>query len=188
MSLHLNLASKPFGRERQFWVLSAVAGVALLLLGALLVFDFYQKTSTPDELVALETQRTAELEQLIATESQLRSQLNDASTIDVYDRSYFLNQLLTRKGVSWTKTFADLETVLPPRVLMMQIRPEVTFDNKVQLEMRVGAETPKDFIEFVIALEQSEMFGPPDVSDYSPPNENEPFYRYQLTVRYDQVL
>lgn len=188
MSLQLNLSSKPFGHERQFWVLSAAAVAVLLLIGAWLLTDFYRKNRLPGDLVVAETQRTAELQQLIAREASLRSQLNNPDTVDVYDRSYFLNQLLTRKGVSWTKTFADLEVVLPPRVLMMQIRPEVTFDNKVQLEMRVGAETPKDFIEFVIALEQSEMFGPPDVRGYSPPNDNEPYYRYDLTVRYDQAL
>ena len=99
-----------------------------------------------------------------------------------------LNQLLTRKGISWTKTFGDLEGVLPPRVLMMQIRPEVTFDNKVRLDMQVGAEAPADFIEFLKALESSEVFGSPNVRGFNPPTDNEPYFRYQLMVEYEQQL
>jgi hypothetical protein len=45
---------------------------------------------------------------------------------------------------------------LPPRVLMMQIRPEVTASNKVVLDMQVGAEDRGDIVEFLKALETSE--------------------------------
>ncbi len=116
------------------------------------------------------------------------SSLREPGTAGIYDRSFFLNQLLIRKGISWTRTFADLEEVLPPRVLMMQIRPEVTFDNKVRLEMQVGAETPADFIEFLKELESSDVFDAPNLRGYNPPDDNEPYFRYQLMVEYAQQL
>jgi type IV pilus assembly protein PilN len=130
----------------------------------------------------------AELTKLTSAEGQARGTLQDPANAPVLERSLFLNQLLYRKGISWTRTFSDLEKILPPRVLMMSIRPEVTSDNKVRLEMQVGAESGPDFIEFLKALESSKLFGPATLGGYSPPNENQPLYRYQLTVNYEQQL
>ena len=45
--------------------------------------------------------------------------------------------------------------VLPPRVQVVFVRPEVTFENSVLLDMQVGAETPADFIELLKVLEES---------------------------------
>jgi hypothetical protein len=52
----------------------------------------------------------------------------------------------------------------------------------------VGAEKPADFIEFLRALESSELFGPAALGGYSPPDDNQPLFRYQLTVNYAQQL
>ena len=41
---------------------------------------------------------------------------------DVLEQSVFLNALLKRKGISWTKIFADLEKVVPYNVRIIQIR------------------------------------------------------------------
>lgn len=188
MRVELNLATRPFGRSRSFWTASAAAGVVLLACAGWLVWSFSEKRELPPELVAKESNLQSQLNELNREEAEMLAGLRLPETIDVYDRSYFLNQLLTRKGISWTRTFGDLETVLPPRVLMMQVRPEVTYDNNVRLEMQVGAETAQDFIEFLKALEGSERFGSPNLRGYSPPNDNEPYFRYELMVDYEQQL
>ena len=188
MKVELNLATKPFGRSRLFWTLSAAVGAVLAVIAVGLVWSYWQSGQLPPELASREAQLQAELTKLSLDESQAMAVLRQPETIEVYDRSSFLNQLLTRKGISWTTTFGDLETVLPPRVLVMQIRPEVTFDNKVRLEMQVGAEAPADFIEFLKALESSDVFGSPNLRGYNPPNDNEPYFRYQLMVQYEQQL
>lgn len=188
MRVDLNLATKPFGRARLFWSLSGLAATVLLLCAVLLGWTYSSKRAVSPETAQARAELELQLRQLQAEETQLMTELRQAETVDIYDRSFFLNQLLTRKGVSWKRTFDDIEEVLPARVLMMQVRPEVTFENNVQLEMQVGAETWNDFIQFVSALESSEVFGPPNVRGYNPPNENEPFYRFQLTVDYDQQL
>jgi hypothetical protein len=54
--------------------------------------------------------------------------------------------------------------------------------------MQVGAEARGDFVEFLKALETSDLFGRLDVRGSSPPTENQPLWRYQLTVQYDQRL
>ena len=119
MRVELNLATRPFGRSRLFWTASAAIGAVLLVITAGLLYSFWRSGKLPPELAAKETQLRAELTQLTSEETQAASALRQPETLDVYDRSYFLNQLLTRKGISWTKTFGDLEGVLPPRVLVM---------------------------------------------------------------------
>ncbi len=188
MRIELNLATRPFGRARLFWTASAAVGLLLLGVTAWLAWSYVDKSEMPPALVQREADLQAQLLELSREEAELRAGLGLPETIDIYDRSFFLNQLLTRKGISWTRTFADLEGVLPPRVLMMQVRPEVTIENNVRLEMQVGAETPQDFIEFLMALEGSDIFGDPDVRGYSPPNDNEPYFRYELMVSYEQQL
>ena len=188
MKVELNLATKPFGTSRLFWLASGLGGVVLVLIAASLIAAFLENREPPPEIQVAEAKSTAELQRLSTEEAKLRGELLGDETINTIDRSHFLNQLLTRKGISWTRTFSDLEGALPPRVLMTQIRPEVTYDNNVVLEMQVGAETPSDFFEFLVALESSTVFGSPDVRGHVPPNENDPYYRYELTVRYDQEL
>lgn len=188
MRANLNLATRSFGWARLFWMTSATTAAVLAITALALVGIWFQNREPPPEASAAELRLGGELSEIEAAERELAAWLRQPETIEIYDRSYFLNQILLRKGISWTKTFVDLESILPPRVLMMQIRPEIGFDNRIDLEMLVGAETPADFIEFLKAIEGAEMFGAPDVRGYSPPNENQPFFRYELAVRYEQQL
>ena len=188
MRAELNLASRPFKRMRLFWLLAGASGAFLVFAAGALLAVYFQKREMPPELVAREQRLDARLRALNEEENRLRTMLQDPANSIVLERSLFLNQLLRRKGISWTRTFADLEVVLPPRVQVMQIRPEVTLESMVHLDMQVGAETPADFIEFLKALEQSDIFEAPDLRGSSPPSENQPLFRYQLSVSYDQQL
>jgi type IV pilus assembly protein PilN len=187
VQIHLNVASKPFGRRRAFW-LAAWGSALLLTLVAVWFMSVYflQGRRTADDQD--ETALRAQLNALQAEESQLLGKLAEPGNEQVLARSQFLNQLLYRKGISWTRTFADLEEVLPPRVLVVFVRPEVTHDNNVLLDMQVGAETPADFIELLKVLEESQAFGSPDVRSTAPPSENSPLFQYRLLVSYDQKL
>jgi Tfp pilus assembly protein PilN len=187
VQIHLNVASEPFGRRRAFW-LAAWASALLLTLVAvwLMAVYFLHGRGTADN--QQEAALRAQLSALQAEEAQLRGKLAEPGNEQVLARSQFLNQLLYRKGISWTRTFADLEEVLPPRVLVVFVRPEVTFENTVLLDMQVGAETPADFIELLKVLEESQAFGSPDVRSTSPPSENSPLFQYRLLVSYDQQL
>jgi hypothetical protein len=104
-------------------------------LATALVFQYASSRDTSPEVARREAALRVELARLLSTEGQLRRTLQDPANAPVIERSMFLNDLLYRKGISWTRTFADLEGIMPPRVLMMSIRPEVTVENKVRLEV-----------------------------------------------------
>jgi len=60
--------------------------------------------------------------------------------------------LLQRKGISWTRLFADLESVFPASVRLVAVRPYLTVDNQVQLDMIVGSAAPEPVIQLIQKL------------------------------------
>ena len=188
MRLELNMATRPFGRRRLVAVVSGLAALLLTVAAVFMIVVYSQQHELPPELTARQADLRTELAGLGAEEAKHRGTLEDPANSIVLERSLFLNRLLHRKGISWTRTFADLESILPPRVQMMQIRPEVTDSHNVALSMQLGAETPADFIELLKALEGSELFDSPNLRGSAPPSDNQPLFRYQLTVSYDQQL
>jgi type IV pilus assembly protein PilN len=186
--VNLNLASHPFGRDRLFYVGSAAA--AALLLGAALVMavvfaSSYRRSPEVDREIA---RYRAQLGALAQKQAQLENVLRKPENAAVLERSLFLNELLYRKGISWTRTFADLEQLLPPRVRLISIRPQINNDNQVSLDMQVGTENREAFVEFLRGLEGSAQFREPVLHGDAPPTENQPLFRFRLTVLYDQKL
>jgi type IV pilus assembly protein PilN len=106
----------------------------------------------------------------------------------VLDRSILINALIRRKAISWTRIFADLATVLPPNVRVVTIRPQVNAREQLSLDMTVAADTPEPVIGFISKLEGSDVFGAVTPSGFTPPTQNDPIYRYRLTVTYAQKL
>ncbi len=104
------------------------------------------------------------------------------------ERNAFLNVLLYRKGISWTRIFEDLEGALPHNVRLVSVRPQVTANNDLILDMVVGAASNEPVIELLKRLESSPLFGATSVQSWLPPSQNEPLYRYRVSVNYVQKL
>ena len=72
-------------------------------------------------------------------------------------------------------------------VRLVQVRlPQINSRNEVTLDMEVGARAASDAIAFTKRLEESKLFGPATLLRSDPPTQNEPLYRYRLTVSYGQ--
>src|SRR5205085_1092541 len=121
-------------------------------------------------------------------EAKLQTVMRQSANADVLDRSVFLNALLMRKGVSWTRIFDDLEKVMPPTVRLISVRPQINGNNQLILEMWVGSTSTEPVLNFVMELEQSPLFGSTTVHNSLPPSQNEPLYRYRVSVNYAQKL
>ena len=121
-------------------------------------------------------------------QTKLDAQLRVAGNADVLDRSVFINRLLYRKGISWTRLFADLSKVVPPNVRIVSIRPQVDDRDHIALDMTVGAESQPPIIELITKFESSDLFGDATVSVIQPPSQTDPLYRYRISVNYAQKL
>ena len=188
MRTNLNLATHPFGRDRIFYAASGLVGLILVVTGLTMVWMFTGSYRRSPELDRRIDGYRRQLGTLAQKQAQLESVLRKPENAVVLEQSMFLNDLLYRKGVSWTRTFADLEELMPPRVRLINIRPQVTADNEVSLDMQVGTETREAFVEFLRGLEGSEQFRSPVLHGDAPPTENQPLFRFRLTVIYDQKL
>jgi type IV pilus assembly protein PilN len=186
--MQINLASQPLRNDRPMLVASlATMALMTLVLGMQLhLISIERGEGTEAGLEIAETE--ARLQALAARESRLESELTRPDNEAVLERSLFLNSLLLRKGISWTLIFNDLEEVLPYNVKLVQVRPQVSAQNDLLLEMVVAAQTPEPVIEMLGAMESSKLFRSVAVTVSLPPTDSEPLYRYRLTVNYGRTL
>jgi type IV pilus assembly protein PilN len=184
----INLSSEPFRRDRPMLAASAITAALLLGVLIMLVTIIVRERDTARDsremMARLESQLAAVNAEHAKVEAQLRQPANSA----VMDRSVFINALLLRKGVSWTRLFSDLEKVFPGNVRLVAVRPYISSDNLIQLDMVVGSQTPEPVIELLRRLESSTMFGATALLSSQPPSQNEPLYRYRVSVNYAQKL
>ena len=138
MKIPINLASQPFRRDRAMLVASAAVAVLLVASLAVLITlanaDNAQLADVRKEVAQLRTQIAAATKQQAEFEAVIRKPEN----AQVLELSVFLNTLLSRKGISWTRILADLEKTMPPNVKVLNIQPYVTGRNQVVLEPAGG--------------------------------------------------
>ena len=188
MRIPINLAREPFRRDRPMFVGSAFAALLLLgTLGLLISLAITERRETRDTQAML-TRVNRQLATIRNEQSKLDASMRQPGNEVVLDRSVLLNTLIRRKAISWTKIFADLDTVCPPNVRVLAIRPTVNAQGGLLLDMQVASESPEPIIGFVSKLEGSDVFGSTAVSGFTPPSQTNPFYRYQITVNYAQKL
>lgn len=188
MKYPINLASQPFRRDRPILVASAAVGALLVItLGVLISLVIVDRRESAETRVI--TQKVERQMQAIdAQQRRLDAVLARPENAEVLERSLFLNALLYRKGISWTRIFADLEKTVPPEVRIISIRPQVASEGQVYLEMVVGTQKQEPVIELLRKLESSDMFGKTTVYTSVPPSQSEPLFRTRMSVNYGQKL
>jgi type IV pilus assembly protein PilN len=157
MRLGINLASQPYEDAREFWLRwgTALAGAVVLTLALLAL------TITGWFSARRDHAKIAELRSEIAQRDRVRQQaeafLNQPENRATRDESQFLNALIARKSLSWTHVLEDLEKVMPPRVHLVSIHPELDDDNQLTLKMVVGGDRDRA-LELARRMEDSQRF------------------------------
>jgi Tfp pilus assembly protein PilN len=189
MRIPVNLSSEPFRRDRPILVASAACAVLLTGLLGVLIFLIVSERGQMKQTRASVERLRSQLASMSAEQSKLDATLREPANAEVLERSLLLNTLLERKSISWTKIFADLEGVMPAGVRLISVRlPQINSQNKVMLDMVVGAKEPGSVIEFLKHLEEAPQFGTVEGHSSLPPSQNEPLYRYRVSVNYAQKL
>lgn len=188
MRIAINLATEPFQRVRPVIAVSLALGLVLSISLAGLIWAVSNERSrasaTRREIASLES----ELATLRQEQSRLQELLRQPQNAAVLDQVVFLNSLLYRKGISWTKIFADLEAVMPYNVRLISIRPQVDSESEIYLDMVVGAQSQPPVIQMLKQMETSPLFGSVEVHNWTPPSQEQPLYRYRVSVNYGRRL
>jgi len=158
MRTSINLATQPYVDVRRFYLqwgglLLALAVITAVLLS--LVMRSYNASRDIAAKVAKERSQIAELDRERAAAEAI---LNRPENRDVRDKSRFLNALIVRKAFSWTQVFSDLEKIVPPRVRIVSIRPDVNTSNQLEIHLEAIGDSREKAIELVRRMEEAPSF------------------------------
>jgi type IV pilus assembly protein PilN len=165
MRLNINLASQPYEDARQFWTRwgTGVAAASILTLALLAITITGWRAARHDHA------KIADLKADLAQRDRIRQQaenfLNLPANRITRDQSQFLNQLIERKSFSWTRVLEDLEKVMPARVHVVSINPELDDDNQLKLKMAVGGDSRERVIDLARRMEESRHFAQTYIQD-----------------------
>jgi type IV pilus assembly protein PilN len=158
MRLDINLASQPYEDARQFWLrwgpAMAGMGTLTLLLLTLAVTGWF--TARRDRATIAQTR--AGIADRDAIRKQAEEFLNRPENRTTRDESQALNQLIERKSFSWTRVLEDLEKVMPARVHLVSINPDLDDENQLALKMVVAGDSRDKAIELAQRMEESRRF------------------------------
>jgi type IV pilus assembly protein PilN len=189
MRIPINLASEPFRRDRPLMLALAAASALLAISLVVMISLMLSARDRAAENRTAVLQLNRQLQTLANEQAKLNGTLLRPENAEVLERSLLLNTLISRKGISWTRIFTDLEKVMPHNVRLVYVRlPQIDHDNQVTLDMVVAAESPEPVVDFLRRIERSPLFGASAVSTFLPPAQNEPLWRYRVTVSYAQRL
>jgi type IV pilus assembly protein PilN len=189
MRIPINLASEPFRHDRAQIAAYGICGAVLIALLGVMVFLIVGERDRAKETRVAVGNLNSELTGIAAEQAKVDATLREPANAEVLQRSLLLNALVERKSISWAKIFADLGSVQPNDVRVIQIRlPQITTRNQVVLDMEVGTKDPDQVIKFIQNLENSPLFGATSNPRVTPPTQSEPLNRYRITVNYAQKL
>ena len=185
MRLDINLASQPYEDARQFWMRWGTALAAVIVLTLALVTI----TVTGWFAARRDHARIAQLKASIAQRDAKRQQaeqfLARPENRSTRDQSQFLNELIERKSFSWTRVLEDLEKVMPARVHLVSIHPELDDDNQLKLKMMVAGDSRDRALELARRMEDSRRFTQTYVETeaFRPSNNGDPF-QFSIVATY----
>jgi type IV pilus assembly protein PilN len=168
MRLDINLASQPYEDARQFWLRwgTALAAAVVLTLVLLTITITGWFNARRDHAKIAEFQ--AQIAQRDRKREEAEAFLNRPENRATRDQSQFLNQLIERKSLSWTHVLEDLEKVMPARVHLISIHPELDEDNQLTLKMQVAGDSRERAIELARRMEDSGHFAQTYIESEAP--------------------
>ena len=158
MRLNINLASQKFEDVRQFyvrWSIATGSAAALLLLLIGLAAMNYTSSSKSN-------QRIKELRERIDSLQQERAAAERVSNLpenhDVNLQKNYWNRQISRRQLSWTQLFNDLQKIMPARAYVSAVHPEITLDGRLKVTLLIKGDTHDNGLELVKKMEKSPRF------------------------------
>jgi len=154
----LNLSTQPFPAYRLVNVALFVVFVLLLVVSVWQAYGFVQFSAMARDIRDNERNIRAEAESLGSHVASLNSTLDRPEASAKLSEIGFLNGLIARKDLSWTRLFANLEEMVPDNVHLVGLKPDITQNGAVTLHLDVVGRSIADVSRFIEALEKSPEF------------------------------
>jgi Tfp pilus assembly protein PilN len=196
-ALELNLATRPFRNNVPIWVGLALGVAAVAAFASWNVVTWRNASHQLATLEADIGSSKRRLEELDKREAAAQAGIREFDLKILQVQAEKVNDIILRRGLSWTQLFNTLETVVPYEVKMTAIRPsygtrEATLANNrgssvagtVPIDVEGIAQSFEAFLEFERALIVDPHFANVEpVRSESSPGETE--IHFQIHVLYD---
>lgn len=191
MRININLASQKYEDVRMFVSRAGKATAAMavftLVLAVLAWFNYSSSRSSGAHI--------RQLEQKI---NDLKQQRDNAVRVEnlpenrvVMDENNYWNRQIKRRGFSWTQLFNDLQKIMPGRVYVISVAPELTPDNQLKLKMTIGGESSEDLNTLVKKMEGSQKFRHTELKTQTIQKEARPgatpLHKFEIETFYTSV-
>ncbi|HZR28475.1 MAG TPA: hypothetical protein VFA71_06815 [Terriglobales bacterium] len=158
MRLNINLASHPYQDAGDFYRRWGV-GLGLLVLAtlaliAVAVHEWMSTRSISVQIASIHKQ----MDDLDDVRNQAQAILNRPEKRGTRDRSAFVNGLIEVKSFSWSEVFADMETLMPTRVHLVSIRPELDKEEQIEVTITAAGDSREKGLELQKNMEKSRYF------------------------------
>ena len=125
----------------------------------------------------------SEMERMDREIAGAQSILNQPANKQVREQYGFLTEIIARKAFSWTRVFSDLERLIPPKLHVISITPELDEQKQLALKMTVAGDSRDRVIELLHRMETSKEFRSPELRAEDPPQPGKPL-QFQITAVY----
>jgi Tfp pilus assembly protein PilN len=165
MRLTINLASQKYEDVRQFYMRWSIAIALSSLLLLVLIGLAWRNFSNSSESGKRTRQLQAEIADLQKQRAEAEAISNLPENHDVTAQKNYWNKQITRRQLSWTQLFNDLQRIMPARAFLSSVAPEVTKDNRLKLTLVVMGDTHENGLELQKKMEKSSRFRNPQISN-----------------------
>ena len=196
-TLELNLASRPFRNNVPIWTAHAVLLAVVAGFSAWNVHTYFRAAGRLDDVEATMGSTERHMQDLEGREQAATTAARafDLKTMTIQAEK--ANDILLRRGLSWTRLFNILEKIVPYEVRMTAIRPvygtresasrgprAATFEGTVPVDVEGTAQSLEAFLELERALIVDPHFADVEpIRSESQPGVNE--VKFQLRFLYD---
>lgn len=182
MRLNVNLATQPYEDASLFWRqwgLALMGAIVLTIALMYLAVASYRDWRVDNRKLR---EMQAQINEYNRETSQAKAYLDLPQNRTIRDESQFLNELIARKAFSWTQVFTDLERIMPPRLHVVAIHPELNPDNQMEIRMTVAGESRERALDLVKRMEQSQRFRQAEVRSESTQSGKDPSDSVQFEI------
>lgn len=152
-----NLATRPFYNERAIHALIGLAAAIVLAITAWNLVRIVSLSRRNTELSARTNADHAEAERLTTEAARIRKTINKDELELVVNAAAEANALIDQRTFSWTEFFNQIESTLPPDVMLTSVRPSYK-DGITHVAISVLARQAVDLEEFMDKLEATGSF------------------------------
>lgn len=155
--LRTNLSTRPFYNERAVHVLLGAAAAVVLALTAYNVYRIVSLSRANTELASRVNQEHQEADRLTRQAADIRRTINQEELSAIVNAAREANALIDQRTFSWTEFFNQIESTIPPDVMLTSVRPSVS-DGVTLVAVSMLGNRAEDIDEFIEKLEATGGF------------------------------